>query len=174
MGSVISVAEVTEVAEVTVGSVTSATEITEPTEFSNFADALGLCTRSSPNDPQHWATITGMRRNQTYYTYFGVNDDIVIDEWDIQHVCAEHHVDLQPRQTKSFTFPPDEPSRDSVTLQIQVELSFEPYVLNPKRVRTLRIGFNTVPVWHDAVNKPEPSSSVSVLSIEENSGSLQA
>ncbi|PIL27090.1 hypothetical protein GSI_10230 [Ganoderma sinense ZZ0214-1] len=124
---------------------------------------LGICTKSTPpsSSPQHWAKIAHGKPEKVFYG-------------DVKHVCAEHHVDLQPRQTYSFTTDTDMEeyssslkhtsrleTRDLVTLQIQVELSFKPYAFNPTHVRTIHINFKAVPVKDSIKNGSTPSALLS-------------
>ncbi|PIL27088.1 hypothetical protein GSI_10228 [Ganoderma sinense ZZ0214-1] len=106
---------------------------------------LGLCTKSTStaSSPQHWARIVGRSR--------------FFSDLDVEHVCTEDHIDLQPRQTQSFIVDLDESSnsfkdssrlktRDPIALRIQVELSFRPHALKPTRVRTVHFNFQAVPL----------------------------
>lgn len=88
---------------------------------------LGLCTRASESRPKHWA-----RAQRTH------SIDIV-DAGGPDHDCAEHHVDEWEGRGRTFMIGPP-PS--NALQQLSVTLSFEPYALNPARVRKAHITFN--------------------------------
>ena len=112
----------------------------------NIDIRLGLCTRGSgPHGPEHWAMISG-RKTRPDYLVRRPGDDFPMPLTD--HVCAEHHVDLQPVQTKSFAVQPHQRSlaSNSSPIKVRVKLSFKPYALNPTHVRTLHIEFDMAPI----------------------------
>ena len=98
---------------------------------------LGLCPRASESRPKHWA-----RAQRTHSID-------VVDTGGPDHDCAEHHVDEWEGRGRTFMIGPP-PS--NALQQLSVTLSFEPYALNPARVRKAHITFNVhrSPHTHDA------------------------
>ncbi|KAM5544048.1 hypothetical protein V8D89_002234 [Ganoderma adspersum] len=88
---------------------------------------LGLCPRASESNPRHWARAT----QSSFHSY--------ADAEEPEHNCAEHHVDEWGDQGRAFTI---RPRWSDVLQQLSVTLSFEPYALNPARVRKVHVSFN--------------------------------
>ena len=85
---------------------------------------LGICTKGQQDNPKHWAMIA------EYYKRFGAGDPEADSQ--VEHVCAEHHVDEWPRQVHPLTaYNAARQFRRPTTGedQLVLEVSFQPYPL---------------------------------------------
>ena len=94
---------------------------------------LGLCEKASLDHPQHWARIVE----------YGDRDTEVDEaEREVEHVCAEHHVDERPTQSHPLTVYNKQATVGSRSSRASLELSFKPYALSFTRCRRVSIRFN--------------------------------
>ncbi|KAM5543879.1 hypothetical protein V8D89_002496 [Ganoderma adspersum] len=97
-----------------------------------FVVHLGLCDKADGHhgagNDRHWAIVTAWSDVEPYRRY--------------EHVCAEHHVHEWQGRTRAFTIESDSRRQPQ---QLRVELAFEPYAHNPRRVlKVTRISFKTI------------------------------
>ena len=125
---------------------------------------LGLCGKASLDRPQHWARIVEYKSN--------IMERVAEERWgfvydgneEVEHVCAEHHVDEWPRQIHLLTMYNDHLKKSGlVALRRSLELSFEPYPLSLTNCRKVNIKVNTT--GDDIGSKDRGSESKSMMKL---------